>query len=110
MQCKALRDSAEEIQKFDVAYFMASVDTLEDNTRFANEHNAGFPILADPEKKLAEACDVLFTEGFAKGLAQRWTYFVDREGAIVKIDKEVDVKTAGDDLARIMGELGFPRK
>ena len=32
MQCKALRDSAREIQNFDVAYFMASVDTLEDNT------------------------------------------------------------------------------
>ena len=35
MQCKALRDSAREIQGFDVAYFMASVDTLEDNTAFA---------------------------------------------------------------------------
>ena len=89
---------------------MASVDSLEENTRFAEEHNAGFPILADPEKKLAEPCGVLFTEGFAKGFAQRWTFFVDKEGKIVKIDKEVNVQTAGDDLARYMGELGFPRK
>jgi len=35
MQCKALRDSAREIESFDVACFMASVDTLEDNTAFA---------------------------------------------------------------------------
>ena len=49
MQCKALRDSAREIQNFDVAYFMASVDTLEDNTAFAAEHEANFPILADPD-------------------------------------------------------------
>ena len=42
MQCKALRDSAREIQGFDVAYFMASVDTLEDNTAFAAEHEATF--------------------------------------------------------------------
>ena len=40
MQCKALRDSAEEIQRYDVAYFMVSVDTLEDNTAFAEENNA----------------------------------------------------------------------
>ena len=53
MQCKALRDSAREIQNFDVAYFMASVDTLEDNTAFAKEHEAGFPILADPTKAVS---------------------------------------------------------
>ena len=52
MQCKALRDSAREIESFDVAYFMASVDTLADNTAFAEEHQAGFPILADPEKTM----------------------------------------------------------
>jgi len=89
---------------------MASVDTLEDNTKFAEEHNAGFPILADPEKKLAGACDVLFTEGFAKGFAQRWTFYVDKDGTIVKIDKDVKPQTAGVDLARSLEELGFPRK
>ena len=55
MQCKALRDSAREIQGFDVAYFMASVDTLEDNTAFAAEHEANFPILSDPTKEMAGA-------------------------------------------------------
>jgi len=89
---------------------MASVDTLEDNTKFAEEHNAGFPILADPEKKLAEPCGVLFTEGFAKGFAQRWTFYVDKEGVIIRIDKEVKPQTAGVDLARNMEELGFPKK
>lgn len=106
MQCKALRDSAKEIQKFDVAYFMASVDTVEENTKFAQEHNAGFPILADPEKELAGAVGVLHTMGFAN----RWTFFVDSEGVIVKIDKDVNVRTAGDDLAKYMEELGFPKK
>lgn len=85
---------------------MASVDSLEDNTRFAEEHNAGFPILADPDKDLAGACGVLHEMGFAN----RWTFFVDTDGVIVKIDKEVKPQTAGKDLARIMGELGFPKK
>ena len=106
MQCKALRDSAEEIQKFDVAYFMASVDSIEDNTAFAKEHNAGFPILSDPGKETSQAFGVMHPMGFTN----RWTYYIDKEGVLVKIDKEVDVKTAGNDLARIMGELGFPKK
>lgn len=106
MQCKALRDSAREIQSFDVAYFMASVDTLEDNTAFANEHEAGFPILADPSKEMPSAYGVLMDRGFAN----RWTYYIDTDGTILKIDKETNPATAGRDLVRTMEELGFPKK
>ena len=68
MQCKALRDSAREIQSFDVAYFMASVDTLEENTAFAEEHQAGFPILSDPEKRMTKDYGVLMAAGFRQAL------------------------------------------
>lgn len=105
MQCKALRDSAREIQSFDVAYFMASVDTLEDNTAFAEEHAAGFPILADPEKKMTSDYGVLMARGFAN----RWTYYIGADGTILKIDKETNPATAGKDLTRTMEELGFPK-
>ena len=106
MQCKALRDSAKEIQSFDVAYFMASVDTLEVNTNFANEHDAGFPILADPSKEMPTAYGVLSERGFAN----RWTYYIDATGTIVKIDRETKPATAGADLTRTMEALGFPKK
>lgn len=105
MQCKALRDSAREIQSFDVAYFMASVDTLEDNTAFANEHEANFPILADPEKEMTSEYGVLGGSGFAN----RWTFYIDKDGTILKIDKETNPATAGRDLTNTMAELGFPR-
>jgi len=105
MQCKALRDSAHEIQSFDVAYFMASVDTLEDNTAFANEHDANFPILADTEKEMTADYGVLGRSGFAN----RWTYYIDADGTILKIDKNTNPATAGRDLTRTMEELGFPR-
>ena len=90
MQCKALRDSAREIQSFDVAYFMASVDTLEDNTAFAAEHAAGFPILADPEKTMVDAYGALMGVGFAN----RWTYYIGADGTILKIDKQTKPATA----------------
>ena len=105
MQCKALRDSAREIQSFDVAYFMASVDTLEDNTAFAAEHAAGFPILADPEKTMVDASGALMGVGFAN----RWTYYIGADGTILKIDKQTKPATAGKDLTRTMEELGFPK-
>ena len=106
MQCKALRDSAEEIQAFDVAYFMASVDTLEDNTAFAAEHDANFPILADPGKEMSAAYGVLSQRGFNN----RWTYYIGADGVILKIDRQTRPATAGRDLARNMEELGFPKK
>ena len=105
MQCKALRDSAREIQNFDVAYFMASVDTLEDNTAFAAEHEANFPILADPSKEMVDAYGALMGAGFAN----RWTYYIGADGTILKIDKETNPATAGRDLVQTMDSLGFPK-
>ena len=105
MQCKALRDSARVIQGFDVAYFMASVDTLEDNTAFAAEHEANFPILSDPTKEMAGEYDVLMAAGFAS----RWTFYIDSDGTILKIDKETNPATAGRDLVANMESLGFEK-
>ena len=105
MQCKALRDSAREIQNFDVAYFMASVDTLEDNTAFAAEHEANFPILADPSKEMVDDYGALMGVGFAN----RWTYYISADGTILKIDKETNAATAGRDLVQTMNDLGFPK-
>ena len=105
MQCKALRDSAEEIQKYDVAYFMVSVDSLEDNTAFAEQNHASFPVLANPEKDMVEAYGALMPVGFAN----RWTYYIDADGVILKIDKDTDPETAGEVMARTMGELEFPQ-
>jgi peroxiredoxin Q/BCP len=105
MQCKALRDSAREIQNFDVAYFMASVDTLEDNTAFAAEHEANFPILADPSKEMVDAYGALMGVGFAN----RWTYYISADGTVLKIDKETNAATAGRDLVQTMNDLGFPK-
>ena len=106
MQCKALRDSAKEIEAFDVAYFMASVDAPETNKEFAEQNQAGFPVLSDADRAVSTAYGVLSERGFAN----RWTYFVDPEGVIARIDREVDPRTAGADLVRHLDNLGVPRK
>ena len=105
MQCKALRDSAVEIEEFDVAYFMASVDVPETNKAFAEEHGASFPILSDADRTVSTAYGVLSERGFAN----RWTYFIDPEGVIARVDREVDARTAGADLVQHLEALGVPR-
>lgn len=91
---------------FDVAYFMVSVDDAETNKRFAQEHDADFPILSDPGKTVAAAYGVLGTTG----LARRWTFYIGPDGRILFIDKAVRTGTAGEDLAAKLAELGVKKK
>ena len=84
---------------------MASTDSIEDNTGFAKKNGATFPILADPTKATSKAYGVLAALGYAK----RWTYYIDPQGVVLKIDKEVNPATAGDALVANLLELGAPK-
>ena len=48
-----------------MAYFAVSVDDPDTNKKFAEELQADYPILSDPEKKVAAAYGVLSASGFA---------------------------------------------
>jgi len=100
-ECKAFTSSGETIRKFDVAYFMASVDDEAKNKAFAEQEQANFPMLSDPEKKVATAYGVL-NQG---GRANRWTFYIAPDGTIQYIEKKVNVQTAGADLAAKLEEL-----
>ena len=86
-----------------MAYFAASVDDIDTNTKFAQSLEADFPILADGDKTVAAAYGVLKPDG---GTANRWTFYIGTDGKMLAVDKQVDVKTAGADIARKLGELG----
>lgn len=104
MECKSLRDSDREIRNFDVAYFMASIDSVEDNRAFAEKNEASFPILSDPSKDMSRAYGVLSERGYAN----RWTFYIDGEGIIREIDKSVNPMKAGADMVENLRNLGFP--
>ena len=89
-----------------MAYFAASVDDVETNTRFAQSLDADFPILSDADKSVAEVYGVLRPDG---GVSNRWTYYIGADGKVLAIDKEIDVKTAGADIAVRLGQLGVPK-
>ena len=89
-----------------MAYFAASVDDIDTNTKFAESLSADFPILADGDKSVAEAYGVLNPAGTT---ANRWTFYIGTDGKILAVDKKIDVKTAGADIAAKLGELGVAK-
>ncbi len=102
-QCKSLRANSEKLKPLGVAYFTASVDDVETNARFAKSLDLDYPILCDPEKTAAKAFGVLN----ARGMAQRWTYYIDKDGIIKAIDKQIKTAQAGEDVAAKVKELGI---
>jgi peroxiredoxin Q/BCP len=85
---------------------MVSVDTLEDNTKFAQMHEADYPILSDVSKAVANQYGVLSPAG----MARRWTFYIDPDGKILHIDKTVAPATAGPDMVAKLGELNIAKR
>jgi peroxiredoxin Q/BCP len=111
IECKSLAEEGDLLEAYDVTYFMASVDPVEGekgNAAFAKAHSARFPILSDPTKTTAAAWGVLSPSGYAN----RWTFYVGKDGKIAFIDKEVSSRlaTSARDMAKKLGELGVPKR
>lgn len=106
-ECKAFTSSGETIKKFDVAYFMASVDDAETNKKFAEQEQANFPMLSDPTRKVSDAYGV--TDATVK-FAKRWTFYIGPDGKIIAIDKQINTATAGADLAAKLEALKAKKK
>lgn len=102
IECKSLAENGHLIKKYEVTYFMASVDPLADNIGFAQKSEADFPLLSDPSKDVAKAYKVLGVMGMAK----RHTFYIGKDGNIVKIDTKVKPATSAQDMAAALGELG----
>jgi peroxiredoxin Q/BCP len=101
IECKSLADNGHLIRKHDVAYFMASVDSVEDNTGFARENRADFPLLSDPGGATAAAYGVLSNGGYA----QRHTFYIGIDGRILKIDSLIVPETSAQDIAANLNAL-----
>ncbi len=94
---------------------MASVDPLEKNIEFAKatsvdlgtrggvvaKKEADFPILSDPTKATATAYGVL-NQG---GMANRWTFYIGKDGKVLAIEKTIKPATSAEDMAAKLGEL-----
>ena len=116
IECKSLAENGDKIRMYDVSYFMASVDPIEKNIEFAKattvklgdtevaKKEADFPLLSDPTKETAKAYGVLNE----RGVANRWTFYIDKTGKISYIEKTVKPDTSAADMVSKLAELKVP--
>jgi peroxiredoxin Q/BCP len=107
IECKSLAQNGHLIREYDVTYFMASVDPLEDSKGFAKETAADFPLLSDPTKATAKAYDVLVP---LLNFSKRHTFYIGKDGRILKIDTDIKPETSAQDMAKTLGELGVAKR
>jgi peroxiredoxin Q/BCP len=105
VECKSLAENGHLVRKYDVSYFMASVDPLKENIGFAESTGADFPLLSDPAKEVAAAYGVL-----RMGMAMRETFYIGVDGTILMIDTAVKPATSAQDMAANLGKLGVALK
>ena len=98
------------MRKFDVAYFTASCDPADGkkgNINFAKSIEVDYPILSDPSKKTAKEYGVVTA---LRPFPHRWTFYIGKDGKILKIDKKVNARTDGANCAKALKELGVETK
>ncbi|HAZ79889.1 MAG TPA: peroxiredoxin [Porticoccaceae bacterium] len=106
IECKSLAQNGHLLKGIEVAYFMASVDPLETNQKFAEENDADFPLLSDPSTEVAKAYDVLAFYGVPK----RHTVYIGKDGKVLFVDKQINAATSAEDIAAKLLELGIPSR
>ena len=82
---------------------MISVDDPQTNKEFAESLEADFPLLSNPDGDVARAYGVVTPE---REFPFRWTYIIGPDGRILRVDKDVNASTAGQDLVAHLTELG----
>jgi peroxiredoxin len=76
------------------------------NRAFAEWTGTGFPILSDAEGDVARAYGVIDDE---RDLPARWTFFIDGNGSIAAVDRDVSPTSHGADIIARLAELGLHR-
>ena len=82
------------------------MDDADQNRKFAESLELDYPILSDPTKETAKAYGVLND----RGMANRWTFYIDKDGKIAHIDQKVNPDNHGKDIAAQLKSLGITEK
>ena len=101
IECKSLTENGDQISKYEVSYYMASVDAIEDNLGFAQQQEANFPLLSDTSKQTARNYEVLSSQGYAL----RHTFYIGLDGRIMAIDRRIKPATSAEDIASTLSRL-----
>jgi peroxiredoxin Q/BCP len=105
-ECESLASSSNALDAFAVQCFGISVDRPEANRRFADAMQLPFPLLSDPDGRVARAYGVFGPAGFAS----RTTFYVGLDGTILDVDRAVNAPSHGHRVAARLAELAVPKR
>lgn len=92
-QAQSFRDSFTEYQSKDLVVLGVSMDDRESHQKFKEKYDLPFKLLVDSDGTITKAYDV---DG--GGYAKRVTYIIDENGAISKVDSNVNTSTHAADV------------
>jgi peroxiredoxin Q/BCP len=93
------RDDIAKLRKAGADVVGVSLDDVKSHADFAAKYHVPFPLLADSDKKMAEAYGVL-TSKMGMHYAKRTTFLIDPQGKVAKVYQDVDPeKNSGQVLA-----------
>jgi len=100
-QACGIRDSYDEFERRGAVVLGVSPDKETSHVKFKEKYELPFPLLADPEHKVAEEYDVWKQKSFAgkkyMGI-ERSTFLIDSEGKVAKVMRRVKPDTHADDV------------
>ena len=93
----SFRDDIFKIRELGAEVLGVSLDTAESHAKFAEKHGLPFPLLADPEGKVAEQYDSIMNFAGMR-LARRNTFIIGPDGKFAKIYTDVDPKAHSQEV------------
>ena len=101
-QACAFRDNIEKIRSQGADVFGVSADTVAEQAAFYKEHHLNFTLLADPDDKVV---NLYGSKMPALKMSKRWTFILDPQLKIKKIEKDVDPVLDSEKVASQISEM-----
>ncbi len=96
----AFRDRLEDLGKYDTVVIGISTDKVDDQAKFTEKEKLNFPLFADSDKKITKALGILSE----RGMAQRVTYIIDKDGILLKVYKVSDAEGHPEEVLKYVKE------
>ena len=90
-----------KIQSTNTVLFAVSIDTVESQAKFVEEYNIPYIHLSDTKKTTCKT----FAGLNIAGLAKRSTFVIDTQGIIIKVFRDIDVKSHGKEIVDFLNHI-----
>lgn len=104
----AFRDQQAKLKEFGAAVLGISPDSVESHAKFRDKYSLNFPLLSDPQHKIAEQYGAWREKNMygkqSLGI-QRSTYLIDAEGKVARLWKRVTVDGHDDQVLEALRAL-----